>query len=147
MKQIVFLSFMAYGVAALPAAGSDDAPPKPVISNRAYTGNGCPAGTVSSSTSPMDPNTGFLYLTHAFDKLMPFTGPGTSVKDHTKKCEITFNMTVPEGWKLRVNQNGTVFGGYLQIFPQDTAVVRVEYVVSRENPSVGLSFSFSFFSL
>jgi hypothetical protein len=133
MKSLSFLSFLACGVAAL----SDEAPPMPTVSKtRAYTGNGCPPDTVSSSMSPMDPTTGLFYVTNALDKLLPYTGPGTSIKDHTKKCTISFNITVPSDWKLRVNNNGTEFVGYLRLASTDTASLRVEYVVEPENPSV-----------
>lgn len=139
----LLVSFIVYGVAALSAAGSDEAPPIPTVSNtRAFTGNGCPPETVSSYTSQMDPTTGLFYVTNSLDKLMPYTGPGTSINDRTKKCTISFNITVPEGWKLRVNNNGTEFMGYLRLTSTDTARLKVEYVVSPENPSVRLSFKF-----
>jgi hypothetical protein len=135
MKLLSLLTFIT-SVAAFLAASLDELPPQPIISNVTSSGNGCPAGTTSTSLGPINTTTGACSLYNAMDKMTPLGGPGTTLSDRVKKCTISFDIAVPVGWKLRVGNKGTDFVGYLRMTKIDATSVVVNYTISEENPTV-----------
>ncbi|KAF2030990.1 hypothetical protein EK21DRAFT_111439 [Setomelanomma holmii] len=82
---------------ALPQSSS--APPQDqiTIKDTTYSGNGCPQGSVSTSTS--DDKT---VITYGFDQFQTYIGPGTTPADRSKNCQLHLNLNYPGGFQYAV---------------------------------------------
>lgn len=87
------------GLLALPAVALAAAPPAEqiTISSVSHSGNGCPQGSVSSTM-----NLEKTIITLGFDRFQTYIGPGTSVLDRTKNCQIHVNLKYPSGFSFAV---------------------------------------------
>ncbi|ORX98027.1 hypothetical protein BCR34DRAFT_157799 [Clohesyomyces aquaticus] len=95
-KLALFLPLLA---AANPIA-RDAAGPDPgliTIVDSSYSGNGCPQGSVSTSTS-VDKTV----ITYGFDQFQTYIGPGTKASDHSKNCQLHLNLKYPGGFQYAV---------------------------------------------
>ncbi|KAJ4397394.1 hypothetical protein N0V93_001621 [Gnomoniopsis smithogilvyi] len=82
------------------------------ISKVQYSGNGCPQGTASVSLSSDK-----TIVTLGFDSFQTYIGPGTSIKDTSKNCEIHLTLSYPSGYSFAVVDS--TYHGYAQL---DSAV-------------------------
>ncbi|KAI4642534.1 uncharacterized protein J4E78_010217 [Alternaria triticimaculans] len=83
----------------LPQTTSEDAPPAEQITivDTSYSGNGCPQGSVSTSTS-----TDKTVITYGFDQFQTYIGPGTVPADRSKNCQLHLNLKYPGGFQYAV---------------------------------------------
>ncbi|KAI1351070.1 hypothetical protein F5Y01DRAFT_304924 [Xylaria sp. FL0043] len=112
------LSFIAlFGAAlvaanplVLPSTGSGTAPdPSQIqIASVSASGNGCPQGSVSTELSPDR-----QVVTFGFDSFQTYIGPGTSVADRTKNCQLHLNLNYPGGFQYAVVES--TYHGYAQL--------------------------------
>jgi len=92
-----------------PPTGSPAAAPSGVtISSVSFSGNGCPQNSVSTSIS-----TDKTVVTFGFDSFQTYIGPGTSVSDHTKNCQLHLNLLYPSGFTFAVVD--ATYHGYAQL--------------------------------
>ncbi|KAH9861442.1 hypothetical protein J1614_011188 [Plenodomus biglobosus] len=102
--------------AAYPQSGSAPDPSQITILDTSYSGNGCPQGSVSTSSSPdktfhmIDPWTWMfpkefgvnMVITYGFDQFQTYIGPGTVPADRSKNCQIHLNLQYPGGFQYAV---------------------------------------------
>jgi hypothetical protein len=67
------------------------------IVDTSYSGNGCPQGSVSTSTS-----TDKTVITYGFDQFQTYIGPGTKASDKSKNCQLHLNLKYPGGFQYAV---------------------------------------------
>jgi hypothetical protein len=60
-----------------------------------YAGTGCPAGTVANATDASK-----QVLTLLFDSYVASIGPGTTVTDRRKNCQINLDIHYPGGFQF-----------------------------------------------
>ncbi|KAF1973882.1 hypothetical protein BU23DRAFT_506113 [Bimuria novae-zelandiae CBS 107.79] len=85
---------------ANPVPAGNGAVPEPgqiTIVDSAYSGNGCPQGSVSTSTSPDK-----TVITYGFDQFQTYIGPGISPKDNSRACQLHLNLKYPGGFQYAV---------------------------------------------
>ena len=92
----LLLPALAFG-AALPQSGTAVDPSQITIIESSYSGNGCPQGSVSTSTSPDK-----TVITYGFDQFQTYIGPGTKAADHSKNCQLHLNLKYPGGFQYAV---------------------------------------------
>ena len=63
------------------------------IRDMTYNGSGCPIGTIANVIS--EDRKAFTLL---FDSFFAEAGPGLSLRDARKNCQITVDLDYPEGW-------------------------------------------------
>ncbi|KAL5115323.1 hypothetical protein ACEQ8H_006768 [Pleosporales sp. CAS-2024a] len=83
--------------AAYPHASSAPAPEQITIKDTSYSGNGCPQGSVSTSTSEDK-----TVITYGFDSFQTYIGPGTAASDKSKNCQLHLNLAYPGGFQYAV---------------------------------------------
>ncbi|KAF2656397.1 hypothetical protein K491DRAFT_744627 [Lophiostoma macrostomum CBS 122681] len=81
----------------LPQTGTEPDPNQITIIDTAYSGNGCPQGSVSTSTSPDR-----TVITYGFDQFQTYVGPSTVQADHSKNCQLHLNLKYPGGFQYAV---------------------------------------------
>lgn len=81
----------------VPQSGTAPDPSQITILDSSYSGNGCPQGTVSTSTSPDK-----TVITYGFDAFQTYIGPGTKPADHSKNCQLHLNLKYPGGFQYAV---------------------------------------------
>ncbi|CAI6340904.1 unnamed protein product [Periconia digitata] len=82
----------------VPAAQSAAIDPSLItILDHSYSGNGCPQGSVSNSSS-----TDKTVITFGFDQFQTYYGPGTQQKDWSKACQLHLNLKYPGGFQYAV---------------------------------------------
>ncbi|CBY02373.1 hypothetical protein IAQ61_006960 [Plenodomus lingam] len=84
-------------VAAYSQSGSAPDPSQITILDTSYSGNGCPQGSVSTSSSPDK-----TVITYGFDQFQTYIGPGTVPADRSKNCQIHLNLKYPGGFQYAV---------------------------------------------
>ncbi|KEZ40756.1 Secreted protein [Scedosporium apiospermum] len=87
------------GLLAFPAVVLATGPPADqiTISSVTHSGNGCPQGSVSSIF-----NNDKTIITLGFDQFQTYIGPGTSIQDRSKNCQIHLNLKYPSGFSFAV---------------------------------------------
>ncbi|KAI3330602.1 hypothetical protein F4824DRAFT_515467 [Ustulina deusta] len=134
LKPIIMLSFITLLGAALVAANPLVLPgtgsgtvPDPVtiqISSVSASGNGCPQGSVTTSLSPDR-----QVVTFGFDSFQTYIGPGTSVADRTKNCQLHLNLVYPGGFQFAVVES--TYHGYAQLEKGVTGTFYSTYYFSQ----------------
>ncbi|PSN72349.1 hypothetical protein BS50DRAFT_484231 [Corynespora cassiicola Philippines] len=81
----------------LPQTGTAPDPAQITIIDSTYSGNGCPQGSVSTSTSPDK-----TIVTYGFDAFQTYIGPQTKPSDHSKNCQLHLNLKYPGGFQYAV---------------------------------------------
>ncbi|KAI0874016.1 hypothetical protein GGS24DRAFT_362196 [Hypoxylon argillaceum] len=110
----------------LPGAGSGTAPDPTTIqiTSVSASGNGCPQGTVSTELSPDR-----QVVTFGFDAFQTYIGPGTSVADRTKNCQLHLNLKYPGGFQFAVVES--TYHGYAQLEKGVTGTFYSTYYFSQ----------------
>jgi len=124
MKFLALLSTLALAAATPTPAGPNQS--DVYVESIAYGGSGCPQGSVGQTIS--DDRTVFTLI---FDSYIAAAGPGTSVLDHRKNCQITVNLHVPQGWSYTVGQ--FTYRGYAQLSAGQSATQTSIYYFSGES--------------
>lgn len=68
------------------------------IISTSTSGNGCPQGSVTTTLSPDKE-----VVTFGFDSFQTYIGPGTTVQDRTKNCQLHLNVHCKFGGPSVVN--------------------------------------------
>lgn len=125
----VLLVAMASVVAAAPAAATTAVAPNPsqvYLNGLAYGGTGCTQGTVGSFISA-DRQT----FTLIFDNYVASIGPGVSITDTRKNCQLNLDLQYPGGFQYSILS--TIFRGYVGIDKGITATQSATYYFSGQN--------------
>ncbi|KAJ4374930.1 hypothetical protein N0V83_002008 [Neocucurbitaria cava] len=96
-KAAAFLLPVLAAATPVPQSGDAPDPNQITIVDTSYSGNGCPQGTVSTSTSP-----DHTVITYGFDAFQTYIGPGTVPADRSKNCQLHLNLKYPGGFQYAV---------------------------------------------
>ncbi|KAH7378257.1 hypothetical protein BKA66DRAFT_532895 [Pyrenochaeta sp. MPI-SDFR-AT-0127] len=96
-KLATFLLPLLAAANPLPQSGNAPDPSQITIVDTSYSGNGCPQGSVSTSTSPDK-----TVITYGFDAFQTYIGPGTVPADRSKNCQLHLNLKYPGGFQYAV---------------------------------------------
>lgn len=95
------------------------------IGSVSFSGNGCPQNSVSTSISPDR-----QVITFGFDQFQAYIGPGTSVQDRSKNCQLHLNLKYPPGWSFAVVES--TYHGFAQLDSGVTAAFLSTYYYSQD---------------
>ncbi|KAF1836375.1 hypothetical protein BDW02DRAFT_493828 [Decorospora gaudefroyi] len=111
----------------LPQNAAGDAPPQDQITivDTSYSGNGCPQGSVSTSTS-----TDKTVITYGFDQFQTYIGPGTTPADRSKNCQLHLNLKYPGGFQYAVVD--ATYHGWARLDPGVTGSFITTYYFSQD---------------
>lgn len=114
-------------LALLPAVVLASPPPADQVKIVAIThsGNGCPQNTVATTV-----NSDRTVITLGFDSFQTYIGPGTSVRDRSKNCQIHLTLSYPEGFSFAVMQS--VYHGFALLEPGTTGDFLSTYYFSSD---------------
>ena len=100
-------------------------------------GSGCPLGSVASNVSP--DATAFTLI---FDNYVAEAGPGVSLANSRKNCQLALDLDYPDGWSFSVVH--LVYRGYVSLDPLVNALQKSTFYFqgsaaqeSRETPFYG----------
>ncbi|KAF2868208.1 hypothetical protein BDV95DRAFT_630781 [Massariosphaeria phaeospora] len=99
-KLAAFLLPVLAAAAPHPQGVSPGVAPDPnqiTIVDTTYSGNGCPQGSVSTSTS-IDKTV----ITYGFDQFQTYIGPSSKQGDHSKNCQLHLNLKYPGGFQYAI---------------------------------------------
>lgn len=94
-----------------------------------YGGSGCPAGTVRNATDSSK-----TILTLIYDQYIASIGPGTSVSDRRKNCQINLDIHYPQGWQFSLFS--VDFRGFKDLEKYVTGKQLATYYFSGTTPQV-----------
>jgi hypothetical protein len=110
----------------LPDGSSDGPDPTQIqITSASFSGNGCPQGTVSTSISPDR-----TVITFGFDSFQTYIGPGTSISDRSKNCQLHLNLAYPGGFEFAVVDS--TYHGYAQLEKGTSGTFYSTYYFSQD---------------
>ena len=69
-------------------------------------------------------------MTFGFDAFQTYIGPGTSVTDHTKNCQLHLNLKYPGGFSFAVIDS--TYHGFAQLDPGVTGTFFSSYYFSQD---------------
>ncbi|EMR63777.1 putative secreted protein [Eutypa lata UCREL1] len=95
------------------------------IISASTSGNGCPQGTVTTDLSPDG-----TVVTFGFDAFQTYIGPGTSVADRSKNCQLHLNLQYPGGFQFSVVE--ATYHGYAQLETGVTGTFLSTYYFSQD---------------
>lgn len=106
----------------LDTGGNDEAPdPNQVhIAALRYGGTGCPQGTVADLLSP-----DAKAFTLLFDAYVAEAGPGLSLTQGRRNCQIVVDLRFPQGWSYTIFQ--VDYRGYARLDSGTSGVQRTNY--------------------
>jgi len=104
--------------------GADQAPQQVTIEKTGYSGNGCPAGSVSTVLSPDK-----TIVTFGFDSFQAVQGNGANPADKQKNCQLHLGLRYPGGYQLSIAQ--ATYHGYVRLDPGVTANFISSYYFSQ----------------
>jgi len=106
----LFLAGLAAAGESVPTFGLTAPPTGVTIRSISYGGSGCPQGTVGSFISA-DRTT----YTLIFDSYIAQAGPGKSIRDQRKNCQINVDLLYPNGYQFSIySQN---YRGFVNLDP------------------------------
>jgi hypothetical protein len=109
----------------LQARGDAPDPAQITIVSTSYSGNGCPQGSVSTSTS-----TDKTVITYGFDQFQTYIGPNTKPADHSKNCQLHLNLKYPGGFQYAIVD--ATYHGFARLDPGVTGTFLTTYYFSQE---------------
>ncbi|EGS22611.1 uncharacterized protein CTHT_0010820 [Thermochaetoides thermophila DSM 1495] len=95
------------------------------IVSATFSGSGCPQGSVSTSISPDK-----TVITFGFDKFQTYIGPGTTIADRTKNCQLHLNLKYPGGFQFAVVES--TYHGYALLEEGVTGTFFSTYYFSQD---------------
>jgi hypothetical protein len=101
-----------------------DTPQQVTIEKTGYSGNGCPAGSVSTLISPDK-----TVVTFGFDTFQATIGPGTQPSEKQKNCQLHLGLRYPAGYQLSIMT--ATYHGYVRLDPGVTANFISSYYFSQ----------------
>jgi len=109
----------------LPQSGTAPDPGQITIIDSSYSGNGCPQGSVSTSTSPDK-----TVITYGFDQFQTYIGPDTKPADHSKNCQLHLNLKYPGGFQYAVVD--ATYHGFARLDKGVTGTFLTTYFFSQD---------------
>ena len=88
------LAPMALLAASTVASANTPNPREVYIQGITYNGSGCPLGTVAENVSA-----DAKAFTLTFSDYIAEAGPGVSLRDGRRNCQVTLDLKVPQGWQ------------------------------------------------
>jgi len=133
---ILGISVGAGATASATATAIQPNPTQVYINGITYGGTGCPQGSVGSFISA-DKQT----FTLIFDEMVASSGPGTTITDQRKNCQLNIDLQYPSGFQYSVLN--TDFRGYAYL-PKatDTGVQQATYYFSGSSAQASTSTTF-----
>ena len=101
------------------------------IQDITYNGSGCPIGTVAENVS--DDNQAF---TLTFSDYIAEAGPGVSIRDGRRNCQVTLDLHVPQGWQFSLASFD--YRGYV-FLDEGMQAVHSTFITSKEVASTAVS--------
>jgi len=137
MRFFTIAAFVAGAALAIPAPATEEnglerrfLPAEPItINDISYGGNGCPQGSIGANIGG-----GGTLMSIAYDKFIAQSGPGLSMSDHTKFCQLTLDIHVPQGVQFSIMQ--TDFRGYCAIPKGLSAYQKATYYFTGQTNDV-----------
>jgi len=118
---LLALSTLFLGTSASPVAATYYPPAKSTyIKSVSYAGSGCPSHSVVGTFS-----TNFDNINIAFDQYIASIGPGVSIVESRKNCQLAFTIVYPAGWSYSISE--TTYKGYVSLDDQVTARQQSQY--------------------
>lgn len=105
------------------------------INGITYGGSGCPQGTLASAFS--DDKTTFTLI---YDQFVASSGPGTTITDQRKNCQINIDMHFPQGFQYSVAS--VTYRGYAQLPFGVSALQKATYYFSGESDQISSQTTF-----
>ncbi|CAJ2504567.1 Uu.00g119610.m01.CDS01 [Anthostomella pinea] len=105
--------------------GDGPSPDQIQIVSVSASGNGCPQGTVTTDMS--DDRT---IVTFGFDAFQTYIGPGTTVADKSKNCQLHLSLSYPGGFQYSVVES--TYHGYAQLETGVTGTFYSTYYFSQD---------------
>ena len=90
------------------------------INSISFAGTGCPAGTVAGNIAP-----DAKAFTLLFDSYVAEAGPGVSLSEGRKACQLNVDLHIPQGWSYTLFTLDT--RGFLNLEPGTSAVQSNKY--------------------
>ncbi|MFW7378633.1 MAG: DUF4360 domain-containing protein [Oligoflexus sp.] len=104
-----------------------DAPNAFTIKNMTYNGTGCPLGTVANTIS--NDRRAFTLI---YDSFVAEAGPGISLRESRKFCQLTMDIEAPSGWSFALSTFD--YRGYAYLEPGVKAEQAATYYYQGANP-------------
>lgn len=117
---------------------------QPSFSSFAYSGSGCPPDTASYWAGGFFSTSNYATLNYKLNELTPFYGPSVSVRDQQRQCVVMLDIGVNPAYRLRINNNSTVFTGYVKLATSSQSVINTANYTFTANPSVQVSLAHNF---
>jgi hypothetical protein len=87
---------------------ASDVPTQVTIEKTSYSGNGCPAGSVSTIISPDK-----TVVTFGFDVFQATIGPRANPADKQKNCQLHLGLRYPSGYQMSIMT--ATYHGYVRL--------------------------------
>ena len=137
MKWFSALLPFAVAASALPTVETGDAPPAGSVTIRgvSYGGTGCPQGTMSSQISADR-----TVVTLIFDSYIASIGPGISVTEQRKNCQLNVDIKYPGGFQYSILSAD--YRGYAAIQKSVTGTLKSTYYFSGQTAQTSTEYKF-----
>jgi hypothetical protein len=137
MKWFFALAPLAAALPSLPTVEVGDAPPAGSVKIRgvSYGGTGCPQGTMSSQIS-----SDRSVVTLIFDSYIASIGPGISVTEQRKNCQLNVDLEYPGGFQYSVLSAD--YRGYSAIQKGVTGTLKSTYYFSGQTAQTSTTYKF-----
>ncbi|KAJ3271236.1 hypothetical protein HDV01_006969, partial [Terramyces sp. JEL0728] len=139
MKSFAALAFATTAFSQIivtPGAPGGPDPSQVHIKSISYAGTGCPAGSIAQILS--DDATTFTLLMSSF---VASSGPGTTITDTRKNCQININLNYPQGFSYSIDS--VDYRGYVQVPAGIKATQKATYYISGQTQQVSSQTVFS----
>lgn len=110
-------------------------PKEVTIESLKYGGTGCPQGTIGQSISD-DRST----YTLIFDSYIASVGPGVSITEGRKNCQVNLALRIPQGWQFSILS--TDFRGFAALDAGVTGTQKSTYYFAGESKQVSVQKDF-----
>jgi len=137
MKWLLALAPLAAALPSLPTVEVGDAPPAGTVKIRgvSYGGTGCPQGTMSSQIS-----SDRSVVTLIFDSYIASIGPGISVTEQRKNCQLNVDLEYPGGFQYSILSAD--YRGYSAIQKGVTGTLKSTYYFSGQTAQTSTTYKF-----
>jgi len=137
MKWLLALAPLAAALPGLPTVEDGVAPPAGtvVIKGVSYGGTGCPQGTMSSQIS-----SDRSIVTLIFDSYIASIGPGISVTEQRKNCQLNVDLQYPGGFQYSILSAD--YRGYASIQKGVTGTLKSTYYFSGQTAQTSTQYDF-----
>jgi hypothetical protein len=129
---VLALAATAFGAASAEAASRPDYVRVRSIS---FAGSGCPAGTVYQTVSA-----DYQAFRLHFDSFIAETGPGVSIREKRKNCQVSIDFSAPSGWSYAIAS--VEYQGYVALGSGTTATQKSSYYFQGQSATASLQSNF-----